>query len=268
MTRTLTLLPLVLLAATPAWSSPADAPSVYVMALPANVALIAVVPRDKDLFDLDLRVEVVLPLGCGDRMAGLLRHGGASLDGPDDFDAVLERRAAGECKKEPSRVAARWAIRMRLPDGATRDLTIGSRAFKVARAGAKVTLDGQPPEGDVPGAPPTAAPATLVIGDVTEAKLTTAKALPGSAGTAVEVTLAARWPKCAGPLLGLLGRGDASSKFALDRFTPIALAPLDGSCGAAVAKPRPATARAVVRVAQFSVGAQRLALPAATAAKK
>ncbi|MSP63218.1 MAG: hypothetical protein EXR72_23335 [Myxococcales bacterium] len=245
---------------------PQEAPPVYVTALPAAAFLVAFLPvapagKEKNLFDVDLRVEVVLPRGCGDKLAGLMRQGGAKLDGSDAYDVVLERRTGGECSKDATRIGARWAIRMRVPDGATRELVVGGRSFQVARTGAKLTLDGEPATGDVPGAPPTAAPATLITGTVTAAEATFSRALPGSPPpSVVDIAVSAKWPKCAGPLLGLLGRGDAASHFSLNRFEPLASAPLDGSCGPPLPKPRRDLARAVVRVARFRVGETELSI--------
>ena len=97
-------------------ATPATAPPVYVLALFVNVEFIAVLPvaGAPDLFDIDLRSQVVLPLGCGDKVAGLLRKGGPRLDGADAWDVVLERRAVGDCNKDATRVGARWTIRMRM----------------------------------------------------------------------------------------------------------------------------------------------------------
>ena len=254
-----------------------EIPPTFILALPAAVSLVAFLPvrdaREKDLFDLDLRVDVVLPKGCGDRLAGLLKRGGPVLDHGDAWDAILERRNAGECKKEPSRVGARWAIRMRVPDGATRDLTLGERVLKVSRTGAKILLDGEEATGDVPGAPATAAPATLLVGAVTSATVTSTSAIPTIPGAAVvAIDLAATWPKCAGAVIGLLARGEVASHFALDRFEPLAVAPLDGRCMAPLPKPRRSTVRVVLRVAKFTVGERALEVtlppPAAAAVKR
>jgi hypothetical protein len=212
------------------------APTVYVLALPAAASLVAFLPVEKspDRFDLDLRVEVVLGTNCGDKVAGLMKRNGATLDGDDAYDVVLERKAVGECKKDAARVGTRWAIRTKIADGATRSLSIGERTWKVARAGDKITLDGEPATGDVPGAPPTAKPATFVTGEVTAAKELRGWAVPKQAGyTAVfELEVSAKLPKCAAAPIGLLARGDASTKFALTHFEPLAIAPLDGSCTA------------------------------------
>src|SRR5437867_1051553 len=82
--------------AAPPPPAPSAAPPVYVVALPAAVSLVAWLPVKKapDLADLDLRVEVVLPADCGDRIAGLLRESDAA------YQVVVERHAAGECGKK------------------------------------------------------------------------------------------------------------------------------------------------------------------------
>lgn len=260
---TLLLLPRLALA-----EAVSEVPTTYVLALPAAVSLVAWLPvvadkRGRDLIDLDLRIEVVLPLGCGDQVAGLARRGGARLDGADAWDVIVARRSVGECKRDPTRVARRWAIRMRLPEAASRELVIGERGLKVARRDGKVTLDGEPPTGDVPGAPPTDPPRTFVVGAVTAAQITAARGVAGEpAASTLEIDLAARWPRCAGPALGLLGRGDAASKFRLAYFDPIAVAPLDGACPAAE-KPRRETVRLVWRGGHVSpaIGALRPPLP-------
>jgi hypothetical protein len=235
--------------------------------MPTRIELVAVLPVEKstDLFDLDLRVEVVLPRGCGEKMAGLMKRNGATLDGEDAYDALLERPkvvAVADCKKDASRVGARWAIRMRLPDGQTRDLTIGERVHKVARAGAAITVDGEAPQGDVPGAPPTAAPATFVTGRVASARAT-------PAAQAIDLDLTAKWLKCVGKSVGVLGRGDTASKFALVHFEPVAIAPLDGSCTGAP-RPRPAALRLPWHAGAYelTVGSVRLTGTIADAAAK
>jgi hypothetical protein len=207
------------------------APPIYMQVLPAAVSLVAWLPveREKDQVVLDVRVEAVLPRGCGDALAGLMRRAGPTVEGPDEWDVVLERHPVGECKKEAVRVGARWPVRMRLPDGATRRLTIGERALQVARAGTKVTLDGAPPVGDLPGAPPTAAPASLVVGEVQAARVAGARRLDQETRS-VTIHATVRWPKCAGAPLGWLGRGDAGSHFRINHFEPIARAPIDAGC--------------------------------------
>ena len=247
-----------------------EAPPVYEMALPANVVFVAFLAKGGDLFDLDLRAEVVLPLTCGDKVAGLLRLDGPRLDGADAYNVVLERHPVEKCKKDATRIGARWAIRMRIPDGQTRELLIGPRALAIARKKDVITLDGTEPMGDLPGAPATADPATLVLGDVTTAKLISVENVaPGDFAVAIEVS--ARWPKCAGAPLGMLASGDAASKFALDRFTPLARAPLDGTCAKATTE-RKATVRATLRLpksgaAKIKVGAQELSVAAPAPAK-
>ncbi len=94
--RRLALALLALAAPSPASEPPPAPPSVYVVALPAAVSLVAWLPAPaKDLIDLDLRTEVVLPNNCGDRVAGLLKRDGARLDGAEVYDVVLERKAVG-----------------------------------------------------------------------------------------------------------------------------------------------------------------------------
>lgn len=230
-----------LLAAPPARAvEPAKAAPTYVLVLPANVAFVAFLPVDaakgKDLFDLDLKVEVVEPRSCGDKVAGLLRAGGPRLvegDGPDEYQVVVARNAAGDCKKEATRIRARWAIRTRVVDGKTRKLVIGDRELTVARKGNDLTLDGQAPAGDDPGAPPTADPATFVTGEVSSAKLGAVTRAPDGQAATIDLTVGARWPKCAAAPLGFLARGSAATKFLLTDLAPVAIAPLDGSCGKA-----------------------------------
>src|SRR5437773_3042809 len=96
-------------AAAPAPSPATPPPPLYVIALPAAYSFIAWLPVEKapDAVDLDLRVEVVQPMDCGDRIAGLLRRGGPRLDGPDAYDVVVERKAVGECRKDAKRIGAR-----------------------------------------------------------------------------------------------------------------------------------------------------------------
>jgi hypothetical protein len=214
----------------PTWAAE-PAPPVYVVTFPAEVAFIAFlpVPGKGDLFDIDLRTDVVLPQACGDRLAGLMRRDGLRPNAADTYDVVLERQPVGECKKDATRISARYTVRMRVPDQAPRALAIGPRNLRVARTGDAITVDGQAPLGDVPGAPPTAPPVTLVAGEVQGATLKTVTPLVGGAlATSLEVT--ARWPKCAQAPLGLLGHGDASSRFVLDRFLPVARVALDGRC--------------------------------------
>jgi hypothetical protein len=212
----------------------AAAPPVYVITFPAEVAYIAFlpVPGKGDLFDLDLRIEVVLPQACGDRLAGLMRREGGRPEGADVYDVVLERQPVGECKKDATRIGARYTVRMRVPEQATRELTIGARVLRVGRVGNAITVDGQAPVGDVAGAPPTAPPVLLVAGAVEGATLKTATPLMAGA-LAVQLEVTARWPRCAEAPLGLLGHGDASSRFVLDRFVPVARLALDGSCAGA-----------------------------------
>src|SRR5207253_2025104 len=69
-----------------------------------------------------------------------------------------------------------------------------------------------------------------------------------------------RWPSCATQPLGMLARGDASTRFALTRFLPLGSAPLDEPCRG---KPqsRSHQIQALVRIpnkadkAQITVGA-------------
>jgi hypothetical protein len=210
------------------------APPVYVLTSPAAVAFIAFlpVPGKGDLFDIDLRTEVVLPQSCGDRLAGLMRREGARPDAADVYDVVLERQPVGDCKKDATRIGARYTVRMRVPDQATRELTIGPRVLRVGRKGDVITVDGEAPTGDVPGAPPTAAPVLLVAGEVKSAEVKVATLLAAGA-LATSLDIVARWPRCAEPPLGMIGHGDASSRFVLDRFVPVARLALDGSCAGA-----------------------------------
>lgn len=216
-------------------AAPPSAPPTFLQVLPAAVSLVAWLPveGERDEVVLDLRVEAVLPRGCGDKFAGLIRRAGPSVEGPDAWDVVLERPPIGECKKDPVRVGSRWPVRMKLPQGATRSITLGERTLQVARAGDKVTLDGEPPAGDLPGAPPTGAPATLVLGQVEEAKVTGSHKLDPDT-RAVFLHASVRWPKCAGAQMGWLGRGDAGSHFRVTHFEPLARAPIESGCRARV----------------------------------
>ena len=256
---------------------PPHAP-VFIAALPAAVSFVAWLPVDKqpDLVDLDVRVEVVLPHGCGDTIAGLLRHDGPRLEGDDDYDVVVRRNAVGECKKDAVRIGDRASFRFRVADGQTRTLTIGGRTIKVARQGKTLTLDGEEAGGDVPGAPATAPPSTLVYGEVASASVLSARRIAGTPdSTDVDLQVSAKWPTCAGPPLGLLGRGDAETHFALARFLPLARAPFDAPCKGTATRAAPI--RAVIRVPHkegqlaITVGATPLtvkpaAAPAATPA--
>lgn len=209
--------------------APPAQPPLFVTALPATVVLVAwlAVEKAPDQVDLDLRVEVVLPSNCRDRIAGLLRQ----TSGDDPWAVVVERNPVGACAKEPSRIAARQAIRVRLPVDGARELRFGDRSLKLARDRRGVTLDGERPAGDVPGAPPTGRPVALVAGAVTAAKLSVEKRIEGEPGAALdEFAVEARWPVCAGAPLGFLASGDASTHFALTRFQPIARLPLDERC--------------------------------------
>src|SRR5207253_3299088 len=100
-------------------------------------------------------------------------------------------------------IGARTSFLVTLPDGQRRDVLLGDRTLALARSGKQVTVDGRAAEGDVEGAPPTAQPATLVVGEVAAAKLLAAQRIPGdpTAATA-RVQLQARWPSCAGTPLG------------------------------------------------------------------
>ena len=268
----LLLAPTAALAEAPAGPPP---PPTFVRMLPVGVSLIAVLPVDGkgDLVDLDLRIEVVLPLGCKDQVAGLARRGGPRLDGADAYDVIVERPSVGECGKQPTRIGRRWAIRMRVAEGTTAPLTIGEAVHQVARQGGKVTLDGEPPAGDLPGAPPTDPPRTLTVGEVATAKLLAIRPLPGEgrSSAVLDFAVETRWPRCVKGPLGLLGRGDAASKFALAYFQPLAVAPLDGSCGP-VGKPRPSRLGIVARRGPdyaLTIGAVKFAgrFPAAATAK-
>src|SRR5262249_18956446 len=149
----------------------------------------------------------------------------------DTWEVAMEHRPALDCTPNPSRISNRYPLRMRIPDGQTRDLTIGATTVKVARHGKNVTLDGVAPEGDIPGAPPTGRPFTLVPGEPTAASVVSAARDPGdpdAARTVLSVT--ARYPACASPPLGMLARGDGSTRFSLTRFVPVASAPLDAPC--------------------------------------
>jgi hypothetical protein len=229
--RTLALL---LLAANPARAATdgKEAPPVYVVALPASVSLIAWLPV-KDAPDqvvLDLRVEVVEPANCGDRVAGLLHRGARGDEHGASYDVVVERRS-GACTQRPARIGARTAIRFPVADGARRRLEIGPTTVEVARDGGKVTLDGQPPQGDVPGAPPTARPTELVMGSALEAKLLGSGPVEAEPlARTVRLQVKSRAPSCAGAPIGLLARGDASTRFALLRFEPLARVPQDEPC--------------------------------------
>jgi hypothetical protein len=252
------------------------APPVYVLTSPAAVGFIAFlsVPGKGDLFDVDLRTEVVLPQACGDRLAGVMRRDGGRPEGADVYDVVLERQPVGECKKDATRIGARYTVRLRVPDQATRELTIGPRVLKVVRKGDAITVDGQEPSGDVPGAPPTAPPVLLVAGEVAGVKLKAATPLVGGA-LAAQLEVTARWPRCAEPPFGLLGHGDASSRFVLDRFVPVARLALDGSCAGAKATGGTVERRDVVRTTvrlprgaqalEISVGGKKLQVTAGAA---
>ena len=229
--------PAIALAGPPVPQSAApNVPTVFTTALPAHVSFIASLPvaKSPDEVDLDLRVEVVLPAACGDQVAGLLSRGAPNASKPgaaDYYEAVIVLHEVGECKKEATRIGARTAIRMKLPDRQTRELSIGALSMKVARAGDQVTIDGNPPEGDLPGAPPTARPGALVLGDVTAAKAISAARITGHPRTArADVTVTAKWVSCAGPPLGFLASGDAKTHFALTHFEPLARAPRDEPC--------------------------------------
>jgi hypothetical protein len=260
-------------------AAPTPPPPVILGALPARIEFVAWLPVEKaaDQLDLDLRVEVVLPRSCGDKLLGLFRRSGPRLDAPDVYDPILVRNSTGECGKDAVRIGAREAIRMRIPDGQTRELQIGERVVRVTRKGKDVTVDGEGPQGDVPGAPPTARPSALVAGEVTAAKVTSAKRLadPWVVGADVQVT--AKWPACAGAPVGFLGRGDASTHYALTRFEPIARAALDEPCKSDASRTAvvPLTVRAPLKAAEQAITVGGVALsvkpgvapPAAVAAK-
>lgn len=218
--------------AVPIPPSPRNEP-LYQMAVPAKVTLIAWLPVDKqpDMVDVDVRIEVVVPYSCGDRLAGVMRAGGAKLDGPDTWDVLIEHRPDPECKPEPTRMANRYTVRMKLPVGQKRDLTIGPTVMTVARTAQQVTLNGVAPEGDAPGAPPTAKPITLVLGESPSAKLVASDRDGNDVDSARTVmTVTGRFPGCALTPIGLVARGDASTRFALTRYVPIAPVLLDRPC--------------------------------------
>lgn len=221
-----------LAASAPPSPSPRNEP-LHSMAIPAKVTLIAWLPvfKQPDWIDVDVRIAVVVPYSCGDRLAGIMRAGGARLDGPDAWDVVTEHRPAPDCTPSPTRMSNRYTVRMKVPDGQTRDLSIGPSIMKVARHGQTVTLDGVPPEGDVPGAPGTARPITLVTSEPSSVKLISAERDSNDIDSArVVVQLTTTWPGCFMPPLGLLAKGDASTRFALSKYVALAPVPLDQPC--------------------------------------
>lgn len=220
--------------------TPASSVTSYSVALPVAASLVAWLPvaGHADEVDLDLRVEVVLPHGCGDRLAGLLvRDAGATHDGAG-YEVVIARPAGVVCAKEAKRVSARTAVRLKLAAGTTRALRLGQLRLQVARAAARsaagvegVTLDGAGPTGDVPGAPPTARPQVLVLGAVRGVKMAGTETVAGEAhAVAATLDVRASWPRCAEAPLGFLGSGDASTGFAITHFQPIAVQPQDEPC--------------------------------------
>lgn len=218
------------------------APTLYVKALPADVSMVAFLPVEgganaRDLFDIDVRVEAVLPMDCGDRVAGLTKQGDGR-DDDDKYDLVLERHSLSECQQDAKRIGARWTVRMHLPDHEKRSLTIGDRASEIAREGKNVLFNGQPPTGDVPGAPPTAAPTLWVTGKVLGARVAGSRAVrpPPRYAAVFAINVDAKWPSCAARPVGFLAHGDVRAKFAFNHFDPIALAQGDGPCSSSRAK--------------------------------
>lgn len=249
----------------------AGAVTSYSVVLPVAASLVAWLPASgqADAVDLDLRVEVVLPHGCGDRLEGLLLR-----DAGDDasYEAVVGR-PTGLCTKEAKRVSARTVIRIKLAPDATRTLRLGQLRLQVARppGSGDVTLDGAVPTGDVPGAPPTARPSVLVLGEVRAARLMDTASVAGEAhAVAATIGVQASWPRCAEAPLGFLGSGDASTGFAITHFMPLAVMPQDRPC-----KPRaerttiiPLLARSLDGdVTHITVGKVKLDVPAWPATK-
>lgn len=207
-------------------------PSLYVVALPADVSLVAVLPvrHLTDWYDLDLRLAAVLPADCGDKVAGLMKRSIATAaDKDNSYDLILERNSLAECKTSPKRISARWTVRMFLRDHAHHPLVVGARTMEVVREAGAVTLDGRGPEGDVPGAPPTARPASFVVGKATRAQVISASlAAPHPRYAAVlELEVSAEWPVRTQPPAGFLARGSVGLKTVFNRFEPLALVYLD-----------------------------------------
>jgi len=101
------------------------------------------------------------------------------------------------------------------------------------------------------------------VGEVTAATLRSAARDATDAGSArAVVRVSGRFPSCAGPPLGLLGRGDVTTGFALTRFQPLAVARQDEACGAKKVA-RTADLEAVVRLPR---GADRARITVGTTA--
>src|SRR2546430_17436069 len=105
-------------AAAPAPSPATPPPPLYVIALPAAYSFIAWLPVEKApaAVDLDLRVEVVQPMDCGDRIAGLLRPGGPRLDRPGALHPGVARQAGGRGRQAAKRIRHRGLV-LRPPHG-------------------------------------------------------------------------------------------------------------------------------------------------------